>query len=205
MPVPTLLATSRPGGSNTTSFSWRYSDRLLGCVGWGSVVLSTAALLGLSEHQDRAWLSMITWLTLWFLYLSIVNVGQTFYGFGWESMLLKAGFLSLVPWTVRCRAIADTHTGSTMDAVSHRDRGPAHQATARPMLARSDLSPVPLRNPTLTESVELVFPQLPRAMHRASVLFSHVVQIVMPFALFGPQPVAASAGAFVIVHQCWLE
>jgi hypothetical protein len=25
---------------------------------------------------------------------SIVNVGQTFYGFGWESMLVEAGFLA---------------------------------------------------------------------------------------------------------------
>ena len=28
------------------------------------------------------------------LYLSIVNVGQTFYAFGWESMLCEAGFFA---------------------------------------------------------------------------------------------------------------
>ena len=28
------------------------------------------------------------WLVLWMLYMSIVNVGQTFYSFGWETMLL---------------------------------------------------------------------------------------------------------------------
>ena len=27
--------------------------------------------------------------------LSFVNVGQTFYGFGWESMLLEAGFYAI--------------------------------------------------------------------------------------------------------------
>ncbi len=26
------------------------------------------------------------------LYLSFVNVGQTFYSFGWESLLLETGF-----------------------------------------------------------------------------------------------------------------
>ena len=38
---------------------------------------------------------MLAWLVLWVLYLSIVNVGQTFYGFGWESLLLEAGFLAI--------------------------------------------------------------------------------------------------------------
>jgi len=32
---------------------------------------------------------------LWLLYLSIVNVGQTFYSFGWESQLLETGFLAI--------------------------------------------------------------------------------------------------------------
>ncbi len=29
------------------------------------------------------------------LYLSFVNVGQTFYGFGWETLLLETGFLTI--------------------------------------------------------------------------------------------------------------
>jgi hypothetical protein len=32
---------------------------------------------------------------MWALYLSVVNVGQTFYGFGWETLLLEAGFLAV--------------------------------------------------------------------------------------------------------------
>ncbi|CAN0345214.1 unnamed protein product, partial [Hapterophycus canaliculatus] len=37
---------------------------------------------------------------LWALYHSIVNVGQRWYAFGWESQLLETGFLAmfLVPW-----------------------------------------------------------------------------------------------------------
>src|SRR5258708_5856055 len=37
----------------------------------------------------------IVWGALWLLYLSFVNVGQTFYGFGWETLLLEAGFLAI--------------------------------------------------------------------------------------------------------------
>lgn len=32
---------------------------------------------------------------LWALYFSIVNVGQTWYSFGWESQLLEVGFLTM--------------------------------------------------------------------------------------------------------------
>ena len=35
------------------------------------------------------------WRALWVLYLSFVNVGQTFYAFGWETLLLEAGFLAI--------------------------------------------------------------------------------------------------------------
>lgn len=39
-------------------------------------------------------------LLLWFLYHSIVNIGQTWYSFGWESQLLESGFIAifLVPF-----------------------------------------------------------------------------------------------------------
>jgi len=36
------------------------------------------------------------------------------------------------------------------------------------------------------------------------VVFSHFVQVVAPFGLFAPQPIAAIAGAFIIVHQLLL-
>ena len=40
-------------------------------------------------------------LLLWLLYHSIVNVGQQWYSFGWESQLLETGFLAIwiVPFT----------------------------------------------------------------------------------------------------------
>ena len=38
---------------------------------------------------------MLTWAWLWIIYLSLVNVGQTFYGFGWETMLAETGFLAI--------------------------------------------------------------------------------------------------------------
>ena len=51
-------------------------------------------LAGGPQHGPL-WLPMLVWFALWVLYLSIVNVGQRFYGFGWESLLLEAGFVAV--------------------------------------------------------------------------------------------------------------
>src|SRR5215467_14406523 len=74
-------------------FCWRYSDRLLDFVAWTGVGLSVAILGGVPERGPY-WATTVSWLILWFLYLSIVNVGQGFYAFGWEAMLLEAGFFA---------------------------------------------------------------------------------------------------------------
>src|SRR5438270_13240688 len=74
-------------------FAWRYSDRLADAVGWTGLGISVLALFGVTE-LGPIWVSMLAWLVLWFLYLSIVNAGNRFYGFGWESMLIEAGFFT---------------------------------------------------------------------------------------------------------------
>ena len=63
-----------------------YSDRKLLNVGWAGVVLSVIAITGWLDGGDYPlpFASMLVFATLWVLYLSIVNVGQSFYSFGWE-------------------------------------------------------------------------------------------------------------------------
>src|SRR4051794_5399221 len=73
-------------------FHLGYSDRRLAVVAWTGMVVAAAALAGGLDHVPTA-VAIVAWLVLWVLYLSIVNVGQVFYGFGWESLLLEAGFL----------------------------------------------------------------------------------------------------------------
>src|SRR2546421_11902937 len=75
-------------------FQLGYSDRLLVAVAWGGIVLAAAEVLALPERAPLP-VSMLVWFALWSLYLSIVNVGQIFYGFGWESLLLETGFLAV--------------------------------------------------------------------------------------------------------------
>jgi hypothetical protein len=75
-------------------FQLYYTDRFFAvCAGTGCAV--SAALAAGLDSQLPLWGGMLLWLVPWVLYLSIVNVGQTWYAFGWESLLLEVGFLAV--------------------------------------------------------------------------------------------------------------
>jgi len=61
---------------------------------WIGVVISALALTGFTDRYST-WVNAAAWALLWVLYISFVNVGQTFYAFGWESILLEAGFYAI--------------------------------------------------------------------------------------------------------------
>jgi hypothetical protein len=93
LPVPDFLARVRFREAPSI-FHVHYSDRFFTLLAGVGLALSLVALAGISE-AGPLWLSIGVLLLLWLLYSSIVNVGQTFYGFGWESMLLEAGFFAI--------------------------------------------------------------------------------------------------------------
>src|SRR5204862_1271686 len=76
-------------------FYFRPTDVVFRIAGWVGVLLSLVALTGLVQHRS-ALAGAVVWALLWVLYLSFVNVGQTFYGFGWESLLLETGFFTIL-------------------------------------------------------------------------------------------------------------
>ncbi|MGH2357425.1 MAG: lipase maturation factor family protein, partial [Candidatus Limnocylindria bacterium] len=93
LPVPDYLR--QVGFRRAPSlFHLGYSDRRLAVVAWAGIGLSVALLVGLPQAAPLP-ITMLAWAILWVLYLSIVNVGQTFYSFGWESLLCEAGFLAI--------------------------------------------------------------------------------------------------------------
>jgi Lipase maturation factor len=201
-PVPRFLA-AVPFAGSPSLFHLRYSDRLLLLVAWAGAALATAALLGLPE-AGPAWLSLAVWLTMWALYLSIVNVGQTFYGFGWETLLLEAGFLAvflgpagtapptLVLWLYRWLLFRVEFGAGLIKLRGDR--------------CWRDLSCLDYHHETqpLPGPLSWYFHHLPRPLHRLEVLANHATQLVVPFGLFAPQPVARVAGAVIVVTQGWL-
>jgi hypothetical protein len=181
-------------------FCWRYSDRLLTTVAWVGIVLSFGALFGLID-SGPIWFSVLAWLLLWFLYLSIVNVGQKFFGFGWESMLLEAGFFtaflgpsrvepSLLPILILRWMLFRTEVGAGLIKLRH-DRC-WRDLTC--LYYHYETQPLP--NP-----LSWYFHRIPAPVHRFSALVSHFIQVIVPFALFAPQPWASIAGALIAFHQ----
>ena len=63
------------------------SDTMLCVIPWIGVVLSCVVLAGYANAV------MMT--VLWFFYVSIVSVGQTWYGYGWEIQMSETGFLCI--------------------------------------------------------------------------------------------------------------
>lgn len=85
LPIPRFLA-GQSRRRTPSIFHLHYSDRLFAALSWFGAALSAAIVAGAADAVPL-WAAMLMWLTLWVLYLSIVNVGQTWYSFGWESLL----------------------------------------------------------------------------------------------------------------------
>jgi hypothetical protein len=184
-------------------FHWRYSDRLLRIVTAAGALLAALTLVGITERAPIA-LFVADWLVMWFLYLSIVNIGQTFYAFGWESMLCEAGFFAAFlgprhlapPWIVILILrwmLFRTELGAGLIKVRH---DPCWRDLTC-LYYHYETQPLP--NP-----LSRAFHRIPKPMHRLSVVFSHFVQLVAPFGLFAPQPFASIAAALLVVHQLLL-
>lgn len=202
MPVPRFLAVV-PFRKAPSIFHFHYSDRFFVGLAWTGIALSLAALLGLSE-AGPAWLSLAVWLVLWGLYLSIVNVGQTFYAFGWESMLVEAAFFaaflgpmgerpSVIPVLILRWMLFRVELGAGL--IKLRNDECWRDLTC--LFYHHETQPLP--NP-----LSFYFHKLPKLVQKTGVVFSHFVQLVVPFGLFAPRPFAAIAGGFAIVHQLWL-
>jgi hypothetical protein len=200
--VPRFLA-AVPFPRAPSLFHLHYSDRLLQLVAWVGVGLAAAAVLGLPE-QGPAWLSMAAWLVLWALYLSVVNVGQTFYGFGWETLLLEAGFLAvflgpaaqapptLVLWLFRW-LLFRVEFGAGLIKL----RGDRCWRDLTCLDYHHETQPLP-------GPLSWFFHHLPARLHRVEVLANHATQLVVPFGLFAPQPVAGLAALVIVATQAWL-
>ena len=202
LPVPRYLERARFLDAPSL-FHFGYSDRLLRAVSVAGIVLSLAIVAGLPDGWPAP-LTIAIWLVLWALYLSIVNVGQTFYAFGWESLLLEAGFLaaflgpswSAVPapliWLFRW-LLFRLEFGAGLIKM----RGDPCWRDLTCLYYHHETQPMP--NP-----LSWYFHRLPKPLHRFEVLGSHFAQLVAPVLLFAPQPIAGVAALVMAVTQFWL-
>ncbi|PIR21200.1 MAG: hypothetical protein COV45_00200 [Deltaproteobacteria bacterium CG11_big_fil_rev_8_21_14_0_20_47_16] len=184
-------------------FHFYYSDRFFSVVAWLGATLAMVALLGLSE-RGPIWMSVVVWTAMWVLYLSIVNIGQTFYAFGWESLLLEAGFLAIFLGPFKTMApflviilmrwlVFRLEFGAGLI----KWRGDPCWRNLTCMMVHHETQPMP--NP-----LSWFFHYLPAWFHRLEVVGNFFVQLVVPWGLFLPQPFAGISGALIIGTQSWL-
>ena len=184
-------------------FHWGYSDRRLLVVGWLGVTISGLLVLGLPQVAPLP-LTMAAWFVLWVFYQSISNIGGTFYSFGWESLLLEAGFLAIFlgndaiapPWLVLL-AFRWLAFRVEFGAGLIKLRGDHCWRNLTCLDFHHETQPMP--NP-----LSWFFNRLPRPLHRLEVLGNFVAQLVLPFGLFLPQPVASIAAILMIGTQLYL-
>ena len=93
LPAPRFL-TEVPFRYSPSIFHWFAGDRAFVACAWLGVVLSVVALVGVTSRLGAIPAAML-WGTLYVLYLSFINAGQTWYGFGWESLLVEIGFFAM--------------------------------------------------------------------------------------------------------------
>ena len=192
-----------PFRASPSLFFFRATDNAFRLAGWLGVLLSLLAVTGLVVHRSAIGAGVV-WALLWVLYLSFVNVGQTFYGFGWESLLLEAGFFTIfagasgtpphaaLNWIYRW-----TLFRLMFGAGLIKMRGDSCWRDLTCLDYYFETQPIP--NP-----LSWYFHWLPRRVLHGGVVFNHVVELIVPFGYFLPQPFAGIAGLITIVFQLTL-
>jgi len=150
-------------------------------------------------------------IALWALYLSLIHVGQTFYSFGWEILLLEAGFLAIFlapPWRLRPFAPppAPLPVIWLLRWLAFRLMFGAGLIKLRGDACWTDLTCLQFHYETQPNPSPLswYFHHLPAPFHTGGVLFNHFVELIAPWGLFGPRRVRHVAGVFLVVFQITL-
>ncbi len=202
LPVPELVR-AVPFRRSPSLFHWHYSDRLYAAVSWAGAALASGVVVGLADRVPW-WVAAPWWLVLWALYLSIVNVGQRWYGFGWESLLLEVGFLAA--FSGNARTDPPLLVLVLLRWVLFRLEFGAGLIKLRGDPCWRDLTCLYYHHETqpMPGPLSWWFHHLPRPLHRMEVAANHVTQLVLPFGLFVPRPVSGVCAGAMVVTQLWL-
>ncbi|MET8975738.1 lipase maturation factor family protein [Streptomyces sp. NPDC004539] len=202
LPIPRFTARV-PFRRAPSLFQLHYSDRWFGVCAWTGCAVSAGLLAGVDALLPL-WAAMALWLLPWVLYLSVVNVGQTWYGFGWESLLLETGFLAVflgndevAPPVVVLFLLRWLLLRVEFGAGLIKLRGDPCWRRLTCLDFHHETQPMP-------GPLSRYFHHLPRPFHRVEAAANHLTQLVVPFLLFTPQPVATAAASLMILTQLWL-
>jgi Lipase maturation factor len=180
------------------------SDATFRAGGYVGLGLSLLVLFGLANVPIL--------FVLWLLYMSFVHVGQIFYGYGWEMLLLETGFLAIFlaplgnpapfarrapPSPIVIVLLRWLVFRLMLGAGLIKLRGDPCWRDLTCMVFHYETQPNP--NP-----LSWYFHQAPVWFHQLEVLFNHIVELAAPFFVFGPRRPRLVAGALVVLFQVLL-
>src|SRR5262245_57274923 len=183
-----------------TLFWLRATDGFIVGVGWAGVALSLAVIAG--------WANALVLAVLCALQISVIAIGQDFYGFGWEIQLVETGFLCiflcplldgrpfprrqapvLVVWMLRWLPVR-----FMLGAGLIKLRGDSCWRDFTCLDFHFETQPIP--NP-----ITPTFHFLPHWGHWIGVLFNHVVELAAPVLIFCGRRARYVAGALMAALQ----
>jgi hypothetical protein len=185
------------------------SDAFLNLLCWGGVL----AGLGVMLNVVTAPLLVVAWL----FYLSLVNVGQDFLSFQWDTLLLETGFLAIfwAPWQWfgppwKTKLVLEPQSGTFgvtmflfrwllfrlmfMSGAVKLHSGDASWRNLSAMKYHYLTQPLPTPLAWLAN-------QLPNWFQSLSVAGCFIVELPVPFLFFFPQPWRAVGAALTAMLQ----
>jgi hypothetical protein len=186
-----------------TMFWFGCTDLGMSIFVWVGLALSLVVLAGYANA--------ILLALLWGMYMSIVHIGQIWYGYGWEIQLLETGFLAiflcplldgrpfpkcrpplLVLWLFRWLGFR-----IMIGAGLIKLRGDPCWRDLTCMYYHYETQPIP--NPI---SRYLHF--APPWFHKIETFWNHFTELVVPWFSFGPRTARHVAGALLVLFQIFL-
>src|SRR5438094_1026558 len=201
-------------------------ERQLGSRNAGMLQVPTLFWLGISDHGMLmfAWAGFALSLVvlagyanaiilciLWEMYMSIVHIGQIWYGYGWEIQLLETGFLSvflcplldgrpfpkrapplLVIWLFRWLGFR-----IMIGAGLIKLRGDPCWRDLTCLLYHYETQPIP-------SPISRYLHFAPLWFHKFETVWNHFVELIVPWFSFGPRLARHIAGVLLVTFQIFL-
>jgi hypothetical protein len=181
-------------------FWFWHSDTALITVAWMGFILSCLVAAGYANAIIMA--------LLWILYLSLVHIGQEWYGYGWEIQLCETGFLAiflcplldmrpfprrappfliivLFRWLV-CRLM--------LGAGLIKLRGDEIWRNSTALYYHFETQPIP-------GPLSRWFHFLPHTVLKMGIWFNWLAELAAPLFVFWPRPARHIAGVIIILFQ----
>jgi lipase maturation factor len=186
-----------------TLFWFGISDTALSIFSWIGFSLSVVVLAGYANA--------ILLAVLWVMYMSIVHVGQIWYGYGWEIQLLETGFLSiflcplldgrpfpkcrppiLIIWLFRWLGFR-----IMIGAGLIKLRGDPCWRDLTCLYYHYETQPIP-------SPISRYLHFSPHWLLKFETAWNHFIELVVPWFSFGPRHIRQVAGVLLITFQIFL-